>query len=131
MTSLPDRLPVTEYAGGAVQPSVVSVVFEPGPQRVLARVSGEIDMDDADGLRGDLVSALESSPDGMDVDLSAVTFCDTTGLHILLDLHRLALEAGKSLVLTALSRPVARLLRVSGVQQVLTVRAWPPAGGAD
>ncbi|MFE3286924.1 STAS domain-containing protein, partial [Streptomyces sp. NPDC059233] len=129
MTALPDRLPVTEYAGGTARPSVAVVVLEPGPQRILAHVSGEIDMDDADGLRADLLSALDSSRDGLDVDLSAVTFCDTTGLHILLDLNRLALETGKSLALTALSRPVARLLHVSGVQQVLTVHVWPPRKG--
>ncbi|MFD8638343.1 STAS domain-containing protein, partial [Streptomyces sp. NPDC059656] len=127
MTALPDRLPVTEYSGDTARPSVAVVVLEPGPQRILARVCGEIDMDDADGLRADLTSALESSRYGLDVDLSAVTFCDTTGLHVLLGLDRLALEAGKSLVLTALSRPVARLLHVSGVRHVLTVRAWPPA----
>lgn len=127
MASRPDRVPVSaaEHISGTVHPSVVGVVFAPGPRRVLARVRGEIDMEDGDGLRGDLVSALESSRDGLDVDLSAVTFCDTTGLHILLDLHRRALQAGKSLVLTALSRPVARLLRLSGVQHVLTVRSWP------
>ncbi|MGT2526051.1 STAS domain-containing protein [Streptomyces nojiriensis] len=128
MTALPDRLPVTEYSGDTARPSVAVVVLEPGPQRILARVCGEIDMDDADGLRADLTSALESSRYGLDVDLSAVTFCDTTGLHVLLGLDRLALEAGKSLVLTALSRPVARLLHVSGVRHVLTVRAWPPHG---
>ncbi|MEW2417032.1 STAS domain-containing protein [Streptomyces sp. NPDC046866] len=56
------------------------------------------------------------------MDLSEVTFCDTTGLHVMLDVDRPARQAGTSLVLTALSRPVARLLRLSGVQDVLTVR---------
>ncbi|RSS68507.1 STAS domain-containing protein [Streptomyces sp. WAC06614] len=124
MTSLPDRLPfAAEDVSGTLRPSVVTVVFEPGPQRVLARVRGEIDMEDGTGLRQDLTAALEGSREGLDVDLSEITFCDTTGLHILLDLDELARHAGKSLVLTALSRPVARLLYLSGVQQLLTVRA--------
>lgn len=108
-----------------LQPSAVSVVFEPGPQQVLAHVRGEVDMDDVDGLRHDLAAALHSSRDGLDVDLSAVTFCDSSGLHILLDLDRLAREGGKSLALTALSRPVARLIRMSGADRLLTIRNQP------
>ncbi|WP_052713491.1 STAS domain-containing protein [Streptomyces katrae] len=129
MTSPPDRSPTAaaaaEHTRGTLHPSVVAVVVEPGPQRVLARLRGEIDTEDSDGLRGRLTEALDSSRHGLDVDLSAVTFCDSSGLHILLDLNRRALTAGKTLVLTAASRPVARLLRLSGAEQVLTVRDRP------
>ncbi|MEU3913948.1 STAS domain-containing protein [Streptomyces sp. NPDC029721] len=129
MTSPPDRAPTAaaaaEHTRGTLHPSFVAVVVEPGPQRVLARLRGEIDAEDSDGLRGRLTEALDSSRHGLDVDLSAVTFCDSSGLHILLDLNRRALTAGKTLVLTAASRPVARLLRLSGAEQVLTVRDRP------
>ncbi|RST06662.1 anti-sigma factor antagonist [Streptomyces sp. WAC07149] len=106
------------------QPQHVAVVFEAGPQRGLARVSGEIDMDEAPDLREELSAALEASSTGLDVDLAAVTFCDSSGLHVLLDLNQLAVQAGKTLVLTAVSRPVARVLHLSGVERVLAVR--PP-----
>ncbi|MFJ8130092.1 anti-sigma factor antagonist [Streptomyces hydrogenans] len=101
----------------------VAVVFEPGPRRVLARVSGDIDMDEAEGLRAELTEGLAAGLTGLDVDLAGVTFCDSSGLHVLLDLDELALSAGKTLVLTALSRPVARLLHLTGMERVLTVRA--------
>ncbi|MFF6771998.1 STAS domain-containing protein [Streptomyces sp. NPDC012637] len=127
MTSQFDRpLPAAvEHINGTLRPSVVAVVCEPGAQRVAVRVCGEIDMEDADGLRRDLTAALDSSPCGLDIDLSAVTFCDSQGLHVLSDLNRQARKAGKTLVLTAPSRPVARLLRVTGAQHLLTVRGWP------
>ncbi|MFJ7157032.1 STAS domain-containing protein [Streptomyces sp. NPDC101118] len=105
------------------EPEHVAVVFEPGAQRVLARLSGKIDMDEAAGLRQDLIAALEGSSTGLDIDLAAVTFCDSSGLHVLLDVDQLAVQAGKTLVLTAFSPPVARLLHLSGAEQVLTVRA--------
>ncbi|MCF3179956.1 anti-sigma factor antagonist [Streptomyces polychromogenes] len=105
------------------QPARVAVVFEPGPQRVLAQVSGEIDMDQAPALREELTAALAACRTGLDIDLAGVTFCDSSGLHVLLDVDQLAVQAGKTLVLTALSRPVARLLHMSGVERVLTVRA--------
>ncbi|MEV7541142.1 STAS domain-containing protein [Streptomyces sp. NPDC089915] len=127
MTSPLDGLPAPAAGdtGAILPPSSLSLTFEPGPHRVLARVSGEIDMDDAEGLRKDLSTALDSSRDGLDVDLSAVTFCDSQGLHVLLDLNRLAAKTGKSLVLTALSRPVAHLLDVSGTDRLLKVRGRP------
>ncbi|MFI2735943.1 STAS domain-containing protein [Streptomyces sp. NPDC018711] len=105
--------------------SVLTVVFEPGSQRVLARVCGEIDLEDADELRRDLVAALDSSACGLDIDLSGVTFCDCSGLHVLLRLNRLARHAGKTLVLTALGPRVARLLELTGTHHVFTVRARP------
>ncbi|UZX26347.1 STAS domain-containing protein [Streptomyces tanashiensis] len=68
---------------GDAQPSVVAVDFEPGHQRVLARVCGEVDIEDADELGADLAAALDVSVSGLDVDLSAVTFCDCSCLHML------------------------------------------------
>ncbi|MCB5163984.1 STAS domain-containing protein [Streptomyces bambusae] len=106
----------------------VAVVFEPGPQRVRARVSGEIDMDDAADLYEDLHAALDAGRRGLDIDLADVRFCDSSGLHALLDLNRTALEAGKTIALTAVSRPVARLLRITGADSVLTLHGrTPPA----
>ncbi|MFD7258236.1 STAS domain-containing protein [Streptomyces sp. NPDC059874] len=117
------RTPATPADTGAtLPPPAISVDFEAGPQRILARVRGEIDIDHANALREDLVSALEASRLGLDVDLSGVTFCDSSGLHLLLDLNRMASGTGKSLVLTALSRRVSRLLDVTGTQEVFTVR---------
>ncbi|MFJ9825016.1 STAS domain-containing protein [Streptomyces sp. NPDC101160] len=107
------------------QPERVAMVFEPERRRIVARVSGEVDLHDAVHVRDHLTEALVASPGGLDIDLAAVTGCDNAGLQVLLDLNRLALQAGKSVVLTALSRPVARLLRVSGAQRLLTVRGWP------
>ncbi|MCX5195420.1 STAS domain-containing protein [Streptomyces sp. NBC_00249] len=108
-----------------LHPSTVAVVFERGPGRVLVQVHGEIDMEDASALRGDLVPALRAARTGLDVDLSQVTFCDSSGLDVLLYVNRLAAETGKSLVLTALSRPVARLLDLTGTLEVFAVRDGP------
>ncbi|MEV7728868.1 STAS domain-containing protein [Streptomyces sp. NPDC087917] len=104
-----------------LRPSVVALAFEPGPHRVLARVRGEIDLADAVVFREQLTAALHASRRGIDVDLSAVTFCDSSGLHVLLDLNREAVEAGKSLVLFSLSRPVARLLEITDTRHLFTV----------
>ncbi|MFJ9596730.1 STAS domain-containing protein [Streptomyces virginiae] len=110
-------------------PERLSVAVEPGRERTRVRVSGEIDMDDAAEAREDLATALDASPGGLDIDLAAVTFCDSSGLHVLLDLNQQAVEAGKTLVLSALSRTVVRLLDVTGTQGVLTIQDQPASDG--
>ncbi|MFJ6782857.1 STAS domain-containing protein [Streptomyces yangpuensis] len=113
------------------RPESLAVVFEPGSQRTSVRVSGAIDMDDSAVLREDLTAALAASHGGLDIDLAAVTFCDSSGLHVLLDLHAQALETGKALVLTALSRPVTRLLHITDARRVLTVLDRSSASDAE
>lgn len=121
------RTPAAPAGTGATlrPPARLSLSCEPGPRRVLARVHGEIDSDHAAALREDLLPALESARDGLDIDLSGVTFCDSSGLHILLDLNTLAAESGKTLVLTALSRRVTRLFEITGMQDLFTIRDRP------
>ncbi|MFF8835883.1 STAS domain-containing protein [Streptomyces sp. NPDC015130] len=124
MTNQPRRPPARggDISEGA-SPPVVAVAIEPGPERVLARVCGEIDMDDADELGQELTAALEASASGLDVDLSGVTFCDSSGLHMLLRLNQRARTVGKSLVLTALTPRITRLLRLTGSEHRFTTRA--------
>ncbi|MFJ7206143.1 STAS domain-containing protein [Streptomyces sp. NPDC098789] len=131
MTDHFDREPAPpeDGTGATLRPSTVAVTFEPGPRRILARVRGEIDMDDSPGLSEDLTAALTSSRTGLDLDLSSVTFCDSSGLNVLLDLNRLAAGTDKTLALTAASRPVARLLQLTDTQQLFTVRYSPDDTG--
>jgi anti-sigma B factor antagonist len=55
------------------------------------------------------------------VDMSAVEFCDSTGMNVLLTAHRLAAERGSDLLLAAPRAPVRKILEVTGLQSVFTV----------
>ena len=54
------------------------------------------------------------------VDMSGVTFCDSSGLGALLDVRRAAGDAGVAMVLRAVSRQVARLLDLTDADGWLT-----------
>lgn len=88
----------------------VAVAVRPGPQRTRAEISGEIDADNCGKVRDALNAALDASTAGLDIDLSALTFCDCSGLHLLLDLHLTATTTGKTLVLHAPRPQFTRLL---------------------
>ncbi|MFE2327479.1 STAS domain-containing protein [Streptomyces sp. NPDC059385] len=127
MTSTPGdpSAPSVEHLSATLRPPVVTVVLELGPELVPARVRGQIDTGNVNNVRRDLTMALASSSAGLDIDMSAVTFCDSSGLHVLLDLNPTALETGKSLMVTTPSRPVDRLLRLTGADGALTARSRP------
>ncbi|MGW6414816.1 STAS domain-containing protein [Streptomyces sp. NPDC055055] len=117
-------------------PGRFALFFESGPLRPSARLSGDIDIDDASEVREALTAALDASRGGLDVDLAGVTFCDSSGLGALLAVGRQARQVGKSLVVTALSDPVAHLLHhveVGGLGAPgLTMSdAHPAPGGAS
>ncbi|MEU2835376.1 STAS domain-containing protein [Streptomyces lavendulae] len=112
----------------------LSVEVESGPPRSRARVFGEIDLDVENELHEELFAALDAGATGLDLDLSAVTFCGGSGLHLLLALNSRAAETGKTLVLTAVSRYVSRVLDITGVRRLLTIREQHdphPVGGRD
>ncbi|MFJ9948479.1 STAS domain-containing protein [Kitasatospora sp. NPDC091207] len=97
---------------------------EPAQDRVRVRVYGEIDLDIAGAFHEALEEALHASRTGLDLDLSAVTFCNSTGLNTLLRVRLAARGSGRDVVVTAVSAQVERLLAVTD-----TGGLFAPAGG--
>jgi anti-anti-sigma factor len=82
--------------------------------RTLA-IDGEIDMGVAAQLSGELTALLLEAHSPAFVDLSGVTFMDSTGIHALLVARRAGAAAGTPVVLVAPSRSCRSVLRASGV----------------
>ncbi|MEW1913849.1 STAS domain-containing protein [Kitasatospora sp. NPDC085895] len=99
-----------------------------GVNRLRAVLWGDVDMDNARTLGRAMAAALDDSSEGLDVDLAAVDFCGSSGLHVLLALRERAAATGKSLVLTAVSPAVARLLEVTETDALFARRPLPDDG---
>jgi anti-sigma B factor antagonist len=82
-------------------------------------VGGEIDMATADDLAERLLAIADGGEGHVEIDMSKVTFCDSTGLKVLLDAHRTLADAGRALRLTRASPQVMRLLVLSGTEVLL------------
>lgn len=89
-------------------------------------LTGEIDAHTAARLRGALIPTLDSGD--LRVDLSGVTFIDSSGLRVVLEAHQRFHGDGCRLVLVAPSKPVARLIEVAGLVSHLHVE--PPLDSA-
>ncbi|WP_395359123.1 STAS domain-containing protein [Streptomyces sp. YH02] len=84
-------------------------------------VTGELDRDTQEPLRAALTEALDRHPERIVVDCGRLTFCDSTGLNLLLTTRLHAMESGSRLQLAALRPPVARAFDITGVVTVFTV----------
>ena len=87
---------------------------------VLVTPCGEIDRDTEPRLRACLTEAVGLAAGGrVDVDLSGVTFMDSSGIGALLTAHRLAGDNGTTLRVRDAGPPVRTVLELTNVWQLL------------
>ncbi len=90
---------------------------------VVVAVSGEVDTFTGPQLRSALLEALESGPARLIIDLSAVTFLDSSGLGVLVGARRRMAEQGRRTVLVITSPTLLRLLAITALDRSFTVCA--------
>jgi len=95
------------------------VLQDDGLTRVLQLV-GELDISSAPALRAQLMGLLAADGDVI-VDLSSLSFMDSSGISVLIVAHKWSLEQGRKLTLRCPGGSVARVLEVSGTDQVFRI----------
>ena len=90
-------------------------------ERAVVEVIGEVDLDTAPQLGEQALAALRDVSSHLVVDLSQVGFMDSTGLKVLLSTQRRAALASGTFALVGATRPVRRILALTGLDQALHV----------
>ncbi|MEU8778098.1 STAS domain-containing protein [Streptomyces sp. NPDC048606] len=92
-----------------------------GPGPYVVRVSGDMDLEHAEDLRTALAAALARAPARSEivVDLRNSSFCDSTGLNVLLEARQQALNLGRRLVLAAPGHQMIRMLEITSTAGLL------------
>ncbi len=89
-----------------------------GDRAVVALV-GELDHDSAPTLSGLLLTTVDSPEVALVVvDCALLSFCDSTGLNILLQARARAQESGTRLRLASLPRVASRMFEITGADTV-------------
>ncbi|MEV4927149.1 STAS domain-containing protein [Streptomyces roseoverticillatus] len=104
--------------------SQLSVYRRDKQSRSLITLSGEIDLDTAPLVSATLRECLYGGVRSIDVDLTAVTFCDMSGLNAFLHASAAATTAGGGLLLHHPPSELRRILTLTGCTFLLSV---PPA----
>ena len=99
------------------------VATEEGDEDAVVRVAGELDLDGVEDVVGPVVAALHAGTP-VTIDLTGVSFMDSSGIEGLARCRRAALEADRALVVEVRADgPVVRRLAWTGLDSVLDVRA--------
>ncbi|GAA3228215.1 STAS domain-containing protein [Nonomuraea helvata] len=84
-------------------------------------LSGEIDIFSSGALREQLLNTLDHSTSLLILDLSEVTFCDASGLAVMIGVQHRARVQGITVMLTAPRPFLSRLLHITGLGRSLPV----------
>lgn len=89
---------------------------------VTVSLSGELDHCNASRIRRQLDELLENEDIvRLCLDLSGLTFMDSSGIGVLLGRLRILQQRGGSLAVKNMSHPIAKLFHLTGLQQVIDV----------
>ena len=105
-----------EHRRGAV--GAAAVTFDAVGVPIIT-LTGEIDVSNVDSLRATIEPAVETAPDRVVFDLTALDFMDSSGIALLL---QAATRAG-SVHLRQPSAIVRRIIEITGLSEVLQVDA--------
>jgi anti-sigma B factor antagonist len=86
----------------------------------LIAVSGELDLATAPRLKWPLVDAIDAGARRLIVDLSRVTFMDSTALGVLIGIRR-SLKLGSRLAIICTDADVLKIFEISGLDAVFQI----------
>jgi len=101
-------------------PDVLRITVEPLEDARLVRADGEIDLTTVAALRREIYAARDAAATAL-LDLSGVTFIDSTGLQLLLEASRDSATSEWGFFIVRPSDPVRRLIEVSHTADLLTL----------
>jgi len=99
-------------------PDLLRITVEPLDEARLVCAAGEIDLSTVAALRHEVDAAREESVTVL-LDLSGVTFIDSTGLHLLLEASQSSALSDWAFFVVRPSEVVQRLIEVSGTADLL------------
>lgn len=87
----------------------------------LVELTGEVDLYTAPRFKEDVVALIDEGVTELIVDLSGVTFIDSTALGVLISGVKRLHDSDGRLLVVAGSKPVVRILSITGLDRVLSV----------
>jgi anti-sigma B factor antagonist len=87
----------------------------------LIALRGEVDIYTAPRFKERLIQVLDGGVRALVVDLSGVTFIDSTALGVMIGGVRRIHDVGGSMALVVATRPVERVLSVTGLDRVFII----------
>ncbi|HTZ24599.1 MAG TPA: STAS domain-containing protein [Streptosporangiaceae bacterium] len=90
-------------------------------RHAIVTMPDEIDLTNSGDLHELVAAVIGQSPETVTIDMTATTFCDSAGISVLARAHELAMANGGELRIALGHSPVARIIQLVGLDQVVPV----------
>jgi len=96
-------------------------------EAVIVEIAGELDLGTIPELTAHVEDRLDGSPEALVLDLSEVTFMDSSGVRLLIELHERARAQRWTLsLIRSAHEPANAVLRMTGADVALPFAETPP-----
>jgi len=99
----------------------MQIATTPGSDRYVITVSGEVDLATSPDLDAAIIAALDSGAGSLVVDLTDVSFMDSSGLGVIVRGLKRCREADKDLDLLITNERVLKVFGITGLDQVIPI----------
>lgn len=101
----------------------MQIATGPGSDRYVITVSGEVDLATSPALDAAIIAAIESDMSALAIDLTDVSFMDSSGLGVIVRGLKRCREADKDLDLVITNERVLKVFGITGLDQVIPIHA--------
>ncbi len=91
-------------------------------QEHVSKIKGEVDIATAKQFEDAILEQLEKEYPIIVLDLTEMDYIDSTGIGILMNIKKNVLKDGQDIVLYRPKRSIQKLLQLTGVEQVFTIK---------
>ena len=99
----------------------MQIATTPGSDRYLITVSGEVDLATSPDVDTAIIAAIESGSSSLVIDLTDVSFMDSSGLGVIVRGLKRCREADKDLDLVITNERVLKVFGITGLDQVIPI----------
>ena len=99
----------------------MQIATTPGADRYVITVSGEVDLATSPELDNAIIVAIESGTSSLAIDLTDVSFMDSSGLGVIVRGLKRCREADKDLDLVITNERVLKVFGITGLDQVIPI----------
>jgi anti-sigma B factor antagonist len=113
------RSPAISQSMRFAEPAPVTIDRSDVGRRTVLAVAGELDLASTPDLRSAVDEALDAGAQELWVDLSDVTFIDSTCLHLMIETRRRARELNRRLAIVCPPGSVRHVFEIAGLADAL------------
>jgi anti-sigma B factor antagonist len=102
---------------------MMQIATTPGSDRYLITVSGEVDLATSPELDIAIIAAIDSGTPSVVIDLTDVSFMDSSGLGVIVRALKRCREAENDLDLVITNERVLKVFGITGLDQVIPIHS--------